>query len=129
MPEPVDKSPLPKPLLWIGSSKDDLLEFPAHVRKEAGYALYLAQIGMKALKAKPLRGFGGAGVLEVIEDDDGNTYRAVYTVKFAGVVFVLHAFQKKSKMRIATPKSDIDLIKRRLQTASQQYQQLFGKKP
>jgi phage-related protein len=68
-----------KTLKWIGSSKDDLIAFPAPVRKEAGYALYLAQIGLKAVKAKPLKGFGGAGVLEVIADHDGNTYRAVYT--------------------------------------------------
>lgn len=112
--------------MWIGSSKDDLVEFPARVRKEAGYALYLAQVGMKAPKAKPMRGFGGAGVLEVVEDHAGNTYRAVYTVKFAEVVFVLHAFQKRSKKGIATPKPDIELIKRRLTAAAEQYQQIYG---
>lgn len=114
-----------KPLIWIGSSKDDLVEFPARVRKEAGYALYLAQIGMKAPKAKPMRGFGGAGVLEIVEDHSGNTYRAVYTVKFTEVVFVLHAFQKKSKKGIATPKPDIDLIKRRIAVAAEQYHEMY----
>ncbi len=87
--------------------------------------MYLAQIGMRAPKAKPLHGFGGASVLEVIEDHDGNTFRAVYTVKFAGTVFVLHAFQKKSAKGIATRKADIDLIKRRLKLAAEHYKQLI----
>lgn len=115
-----------KPLFWVGSSKGDLEAFPPPVRREAGYALYLAQIGMKALKAKPLRGFGGASVLEVVSDHDGNTFRAVYTVKFADAVFVLHAFQKKSNKGIATSQADIDLIKRRLKLAAEHYEQLFG---
>ena len=114
-----------KPLEWIGSSQDDLNAFPRPARREAGYALYLAQIGMKAVKAKPLKGFGGAGVLEVVADHDGNAYRTVYTVKFAKAVFVLHAFQKKSKRGIATAKGDIDLIKRRLNIAAESYQQLY----
>ena len=118
------EKPAMKPLLWVGSSKNDLNAFPGPARREAGYALYLAQIGMKAPKAKTLHGFGGACVLEVIEDHDGNTYRAVYTVKFAGMVFVLHVFQKKSKKGIATPKADIDLIKQRLKLAAEQYKQL-----
>lgn len=86
-----------------------------------GYALYQAQKGFKAPTTKPLRGFGGAGVLEIVEDYQTDTYRAVYTVKFADSVYVLHAFQKKSKKGRATPKSDIDLVKKRLKTAEQHY--------
>ena len=89
-----------------------------------GYALYLAQCGDKHLDAKPLRGFGGgAGVLEVVADHDGDTYRAVYTVRFADAVYVLHAFQKKSKRGIATPKREIERIRQRLQQAQEHYQQ------
>jgi phage-related protein len=120
------KPPL-KPIVWVGSSKDDLNAFPGPARREMGYALYLAQIGMKAMKAKPLKGFGGAGVLEAIDNRGGNTYRAVYTVKFAGLVFVLHAFQKKSKKGAATPKSDIDLIKQRLKIAAEYDKKEQGK--
>jgi phage-related protein len=122
-------SPAPlnlKPLEWVGSSKEDLLAFPVRSRKEAGYALYLAQIGMKAVKAKPLRGFGGAHVLEVVLEREGNAYRAVYTVKFAKAVFVLHAFQKKSKRGIATPAADMEIIRRRLKVAASEYQRLYG---
>jgi phage-related protein len=108
---------------WIVEKRPRRIPGPA--RREAGYALYLAQIGMKAPKAKPLQGFGGASVLEFVQDHDGNTFRAVYTVKFAGTVFVLHAFQKKSKKGIATPKADIDLIKRRLKKAAEQYKELL----
>src|SRR5437868_3223739 len=104
----------PKPVEWVGNSLDDLKEFPEDVRQTVGYALYLAQCGEKHLSAKPLKGFKGTGVLEIVEDFDGDTYRAVYTVKLAGVVYVLHAFQKKSKQGIATPKQDIDLIETRL---------------
>jgi phage-related protein len=117
-----------KPLRWIGASKEDLDAFPDPARREAGYALYLAQIGMKALKAKPLKGFGGAGVLEVVADHDRNAYRAVYTVKFPEVVFVLHAFQKKSKKGIATPKGDTDVIKHPLKLATELYRQQYGNK-
>lgn len=91
------------------------------MRKVFGYALYQAQEGGKHILSKPLKGFGGASILEVVADDDGDTYRAVYTVKFANVVYVLHAFQKKSKQGIKTPKQDIDLIKQRLRTAEQDY--------
>ena len=121
--------PTPKPLKWIGSTKVDLLKFPHEVRKAMGHALHLAQIGLKPPNAKPLRGFGGAGVLEVVEDHDGGTYRAVYTVRFQDAVYVLHIFQKKSKKGIETPKHDIDLIKARLRTASEDYekQQRSGK--
>jgi phage-related protein len=114
--------PAPKPLKWIGSSKEDLKEFPDPVQKEMGHALHLAQISLKAPNAKPLRGFGGASILEVVEDHDGGTYRAVYTVKFQGMVYVLHAFQKKSKKGIETPKPDIDLIKTRLKAATEHYE-------
>jgi phage-related protein len=83
-----------KPVEWVGSSLDDLKEFPEDVRQTVGYALYLAQCGEKHPSAKPLKGFRGTGVLEIVEDFDGDTYRAVYTVKLAGVVYVLHTFQK-----------------------------------
>jgi phage-related protein len=116
-----------KPLEWVGSSKRDLTAFPGPVRREAGFALYLAQIGMKAVKAKPLKGFGGAGVLEVLTDHDGNAYRAIYTVKFPKAVFVLHAFQKKSTTGIATSKADIELVKRRLKLAAETYRQRYLK--
>src|SRR3954468_14450415 len=102
-----------KPLEWVGDSLDVISAFPLGVKKSMGHALRLAQGGMKADHAKPMQGFGGAGVLEVVADDDGSTYRAVYTVKFRGVVFVLHAFQKKSTKGIATPKHQVDLIKDR----------------
>ena len=91
------------------------------MRRVFGFALHLAQIGEKHLDAKPLRGFGGAGVLEVVEDFDGSTYRAVYTVKFAGIVYALHAFQKKAKRGIETPKEEIELIRKRLRIAENDY--------
>jgi len=107
----------------VGSSRKDLSGFPLDVRQVMGFALYLAQTGEKHLAAKPLKGFGGAGVLEVVEDHDGDTFRAVYTVKFASAVYVLHAFQKKSKSGIKTPQTDIDLIKQRLKLAEQMHKQ------
>jgi len=110
-----------KPLHWIGNSKEALLEFPEPVIRQVGYALHVAQMGDKSPAAKPLQGFGGAGVLEVVENHDGDTYRAVYTVKLAGVVYVLHAFQKKSKHGIKTPQHEIELIKSRLKLAEQDY--------
>jgi phage-related protein len=122
--------PKPKPLKWIGSSKEDLKGFPQELHKPIGHVLHLAQINLKAPSAKPLRGFGGASILEVVEDHDGSTYRAVYTVKFQAIVYVLHAFQKKSKKGIATPKHDIDLIKTRLKAATDHYaKEQKGKKP
>ncbi|MGB8841886.1 MAG: type II toxin-antitoxin system RelE/ParE family toxin, partial [Aliidongia sp.] len=87
---------------------------------------YLAQLGEMSADAKPLKGFGGAGIVEIVEDHDGNAYRAVYTVKFAGTIYVLHAFQKKSRKGIKTPQDDIELIKRRLRVAEQDYQSRFG---
>jgi phage-related protein len=106
-----------KPLEWIGSSFKDLMALSPDVRRRFGYALSLAQMGDQDDAAKVLRGFSGAGVLEVVEDDAGGTYRAVYTVKFAEAVFVLHCFQKKSKRGIATPKPDMDIIRARLKVA------------
>lgn len=110
-----------KPVEWIGSSRDDLREFPEDVQQIMGFALYRAQLGKKHPDAKPLKGFKGAGVLEIVDNFDGDTYRAVYTVKFEGIVYVLHAFQKKSKQGIATPKQDIDLIESRLKRAKEHY--------
>lgn len=113
----------PKSLVWIGSSRRDLKAFPEEVKDAIGYALFEAQVGRKPEAAKPLVGFGGAGVLEIIEDFQRNTYRAVYTVKFSELIYVLHAFQKKSKKGIATPKAEIDLINRRLKLAEHDYEQ------
>src|SRR5215467_9676686 len=104
-------SPAIRPLLWIGSTKKDLLALPDEVIDTFGYALHLAQIGRKHDQAKPLHGFGSAGVLEVVEDWRGNAYRAVYTVRFAAVVVVLHVFQKKARTGASTPKPDMELIK------------------
>jgi phage-related protein len=112
-----------KPVRWVGSSKDNLSDFPQEVRRRVGGALWDAQRGLKAPYAKPLRGFGGTGVLEVVDDYDGDTYRAVYTVRFVGIVYVLHAFQKKSKRGIATPNAELDLIKQRLKRAREDYEQ------
>ena len=103
-----------KVLEWIPAAKKDLKAMPDEIQDAFGYALYLAQIGEKHKHAKPLKGFGSAGVLEIVEHDDGSTYRAVYTVKFEDAVYVLHCFQKKSTKGIATPKPDIDLIRERL---------------
>ncbi|NJL88384.1 MAG: addiction module toxin RelE [Coleofasciculaceae cyanobacterium SM2_1_6] len=113
----------PKPIEWIASSLDDLKEFPEDVQQSVGYALYLAQCGEKHLRVKPLKGFKGSSVLEVIQDYDGDTYRAVYTIKFEEVVYVLHAFQKKSKHGIATPKQDMEVIETRLKRAKEHYAQ------
>ena len=107
-----------KTLVWVGSTLKDLRSFPAEVKDAMGYALYQAQLGQKALTAKPLRGFGSAAILEIVEDHHGDTYRAVYTVQYADVVYVLHAFQKKSKKGASTPKSDMDLVKKRLTAAA-----------
>ena len=110
-----------KPLFWIGRSLDDLKDFPDDVQDVIGYALHWAQRGGKSPDAKPLQGFVGAGILEIVDDFDGNTYRTVYTVRFSQAVYVLHAFQKKSHKGIATPKHDIDLIKTRLLRAESEY--------
>ena len=122
MAKPTRSDVQPKPVRWVGSSKEDLGAFPEEVRRRVGGALWDAQLGFKAPYAKPLKGFGGAGVLEVADDYDGDTYRAVYTVRFAGAVYVLHAFQKKSKSGIATPKREMDLIEQRLKRAREDYE-------
>ena len=110
-----------KRLDFIGPSRDDLREFPDEIKQDIGYAFFEVQKGEKPTSAKPLKGFGGAGVLEIIEDFVGDTYRAVYTVKFTKVVYVLHCFQKKSKSGIKTPQHEINLIKQRLKAAQEDY--------
>lgn len=106
-----------KPLVWIGSSKKDLMALPDGVRTFFGHSLHFAQHGERHEAAKVLKGFGSAGVLEIVENVGGDTYRAVYTVKFEDAVFVLHCFQKKSKRGIATPKADMEIIRARLKVA------------
>lgn len=110
-----------KPIIWIASTKNDLVSLPDAVQDEIGFSLYQAQKGGKNDKAKPFKGFGSAAVLEIVESNVGGTYRAVYTVKFKEVIAVLHVFQKKSKQGIATPKQDVDLIKSRFKLAEQEY--------
>jgi phage-related protein len=111
------RNAIPRPVTWVGSSRADLTRFPRPVRRDVGQALYAAQRGETDPAAKPLTGFGGARVMEIVDRHDTNTYRAVYTAQFDEAVYVLHAFQKKSKSGIATPKSEIDLIRRRLAEA------------
>lgn len=106
-----------KQIVFVGSSLKDLKSFPKKVQSEVGHALLLAQRGEKHLACKVLKGFKGAGVLEIIEDFDGDTYRSVYTVQFEGIIYVLHSFQKKSKHGIATPLQDMNLIEERLKRA------------
>jgi phage-related protein len=118
---PVSNQSEPKTCVFIGSSLKDLKRFPAKVQNRMGFALNQVQQGDEPIAAKVLKGFGGRTVLELIDDFDSDTYRAVYTVRFAGVVYVLHAFQKKAKRGIATPKQDIDLIKSRLRDAELHY--------
>ncbi len=123
--------PLPtakKPLECVGSSKRDLKDLPVEVKSVFTYALFLAEQGAKHPDAKPMRGYGGAGVLEVVDDFDGDTYRAIYTLKFPGVVYLLHVFQKKSKRGNATPKFEIDVINKRLKTAEDHYKQHYAPK-
>lgn len=114
---------LPKPVRWVGSSKEDLSDFPDEVRRRVGGALWEAQIGRKAFYAKPLKGFGDAGVLEIVDNFDGDTFRAVYAVQLSRAVYVLHAFQKKSKRGAATPKAELELIDQRLKRAREDYEQ------
>ena len=106
-----------RPLIWIGSTRRDFRAMPAEVKAHMGYALYVAQLGGKHRDAKPLRGFGGAGVLETVKDHRGDTFRSIYTVRLAGAVYVLHVFQKKSKTGRETPKTDMNLIETRLREA------------
>jgi phage-related protein len=117
-------NPLPaKPLVWMGSSRKDFSDFPVGVKAEMGYALYLAQLGRQHSRTKRLKGLGG-GLVEVIANHHGDAFRTVYTVKFKDTVFVLHAFQKKSKSGIATPKADIDLVLQRLREAERTYEEM-----
>jgi phage-related protein len=111
----------PKALEWIGSSRKDMQALPLPVRRTFGYALFATQLGETPPEAKPLKGFGGAGVLELVEDYRSDTYRAVYTVRFTTKVYVLHVFQKKAKHGIATPKQDLELIRKRLKRAESLY--------
>lgn len=121
-----NRAPDEKPVLWIGSSKEDLLGFPEAVKDGIGLALEVAQFGGKHATAKPWKG-EGSGVLEVVEDYRGAAYRAVYTVRFAQAIYVLHAFQKKSTHGIATSQRDRDLITRRLRIALADYEVRYGK--
>jgi len=104
----------PRPLVWMGSSKKDLMKLPSSVIDVFGFALYQAQMGKRHEHAKVLRGFGDAGVLEIVESAERSTYRSVYTVRFSDAVYVLHVFQKKSTSGMATPKPDMDLVEERL---------------
>ncbi|MBS0654550.1 MAG: type II toxin-antitoxin system RelE/ParE family toxin [Verrucomicrobia bacterium] len=113
-----------KELIFVGSSKEDLLEFPDEVQDETGYALYLEQMGDKPPKSKILKGFGNANVREIVDNDSSGTYRTVYTVEKPEFVFVLHAFQKKSKSGIATPQQEINKVKARLKEVDVLYNEL-----
>ena len=114
-----------KPVLWTGSSNEDLKRFPEPVRQRMGFAIYQAQAGLRHRDAKPLRGFG-SGVLEVVSRHDGDTFRAVYTVRFEAAVYILHAFQKKAKRGSATPKKELDTVRRRLRAAERHYRDKPG---
>jgi len=121
------RAPGEKLLFWVGSARDDLLAFPEAVQDDIGVALSVAQFGGKHAKAKPWKG-EGPGVLEIVEDHRGDTYRAVYTVRFDQVVYVLHAFQKKSPKGIKTAQTDVELVARRLKSASEDYEAKHGKR-
>jgi len=110
-----------KELLWVSSAKRDLIDMPREVTTEFGYGLYQAQLGEHPDIGKTLSGFKGASVIELIQDNRGDTFRAVYTVKFSDAIIVLHAFQKKSKKGIETPKQDMELIRSRLKLAEKLY--------
>ena len=116
---------MPKPVEWLGSSKADLKRFLDLVRRRMGFAIYQAQTGVQHRDAKPLKGFGG--VLEIVARHDGDTFRAVYTVRFEAALYVLHAFKKKAKRGIATPKQEIDPVQRRLKVAEQHYWNTHGR--
>ena len=115
-----------KPLDWVGSSKRDFVGFPEPVRDEMGNALGLAQFGDQHPSAKPWKG-EGPGIFELVESHEGNAYRAVYTVRFKEVVYVSHAFQKKSPKGVKTAKLDFDMVERRLKVAQQDYEARYGK--
>jgi phage-related protein len=103
-----------RPVVWLGSSLRDLRGFPSAVRRDVGQALYAAQQGETYPSAKPMRGFGGGSVLEIVAAHRGDTWRAIYTVRYAEAIYVLHAFQKKSKRGVVTPRKDVELIHQRL---------------
>jgi phage-related protein len=117
----------PKPVYWIGPTLEVLRTFPDPIQDEVGFALFQAQLGGRHVAAKRLKGFGG--VLEVVANDDGNTYRAVYTVRFAEAIYALHAFQKKSKQGVRTPKHEIDLVRARLRVAEEQHARRIAQHP
>ncbi len=117
----------PKPLEWVGNTRKTVSGFPKAVRQLIGQALYAAQLGKTHVDTKPLKGLTGAGVVEIIADHEGDTYRGIYTIKLAVVVYVLHAFQKKSKRGIKTPKKEIDLIRQRLKFAERHYQDSYSR--
>ena len=119
----MDSEHPPKPVRWAGSSQKDLRSFPQPVRVAIGHALYAAQKGETDPAAKPLKGFGGGSVLEIVADHRGDTWRSVYTVRFQDAVYVLHAFQKKSKSGIATPKKELELIRQRLAEAERDHRE------
>jgi phage-related protein len=121
------KPPGEKPLLWVGSAKSDLLGFPEAVKDEIGAALSVAQFGGKHPRAKPWKGVG-PGVLEIVEDHRGDTYRAVYTVRFEQAIYVLHTFQKKSPKGIKTSLPDVEMVSRRLKVATEDYEARYGKR-
>ena len=119
------RAPGEKPIRWVGSSKNDLLRFPDSVKHEIGTALSVAQFGGKHPKAKPWHG-QGPGIFEIVEDNRGDTYRAVYTVRFRNMVYVLHAFQKKSPSGLRTARRDVDLVARRLADARADFEVRYG---
>ncbi len=116
----------PKRVYFLGASRKNIRAFPEDVRVDMGYALFQVQNGAKPVSAKPLKGFGGSGVLEIIENFDGSTYRAVYTIKFLQCIYVLHCFQKKSKHGIATPQKEIELVRQRFKMATEHYRSNYG---
>jgi len=130
MADPPTKPP-DKDIVWLGNTKQTISEMPVEAKREIGFALRASQRGGKHLSAKPLTGeksFKGAAVLEIVTDEDGDTYRAVYTVRFSGVVYILHAFKKKSKTGIKTPIKETRLIKARLAEAERHYEVNFKAK-
>jgi phage-related protein len=115
-----------KPVFWMGSSRADLKAFPEPVQSNVGYALFSAQRGEEYRSVKSLQGFGGRGVLEIVVPHDGDAHRAVYTVRFKDAIYVLHAFQKKSTRGIATPKREVELVRRRLADAERHHKERLG---
>lgn len=124
----MNRPTLIKPLFWIGTSESNIRKLPAEVQDTFGFALHRAQEGAKHEKAKPIKGYKSAGILEVVESFSGNTYRAVYTVRFREAVYVLHVFQKKSKHGIATPKQELYLIEQRFKHAEEHYKDWIKRK-